>query len=181
MTSSRHETSGTICKWAQETFGRIEPPSEHPVLDIVRHARRAAFIERIEAEISELQEAIDKRGNKDGMDAVKGEIADVMILTLRMLHEFGARYDIADVATKLPDISYAESMLIAKMKQATARSKQRAVSLGELRAGLQQVARECQRLCKKYRFDVQAIIDAKMATNRQRDWQTDGFGFGSHR
>ena len=162
--SEKRETQWTISAWATETFG---PASSH--------ARVAA---RANEEMAELL-----RGFTSSADIGKllEEAADVVIVLYRLADRLGMDLDQAAAGVGVSD-THTET-LIGQANESMARLLRQLLAGwdgSDARGELACVVAQLKAFVQAWGGDLAAIVDAKMAVNRARQWKLDSHGHGYH-
>jgi len=164
------ETQGSIARWRYDTFGPI--------------ASMFSLIVRTKSEAHELLVEVDKCAPRCS-DGVLDELADVAICLYCVATQAGGRFDesaegldalfrmemnpinlVVDVDTNLSH-ALRRSAFVPRGSKGIMRDITFAMAALRLIASL-------------YGKDLNALVDAKMAVNRKREWRPDGRGHGQH-
>jgi hypothetical protein len=144
------ETQETIAAWALATFGDVKSTR--------------SILTRANCEMAELVHAMECGAPTE---KVASEIADVIIVLCRYPETFTRPCEtVGQVEDHLEEVTYHMTAMLAG---AGARQQHSVYAVMELHGAAQALG-----------IDLPAAIDAKMAINRARKWESKGAGHGQH-
>ena len=192
MLSVIHETQATITEWAVATFGpdgsdfRIVARANDELAELLRAIGGA---EALPCDVLGNHSVCncDRVGGPCGIGeelqaSIREEAADVAIVLARLAQRHGARSfpmgleggRIASVNITWQACHAAKRMAVLLMDTA------HGGFIGDTYAALDDVIAAMAAICRTAGGDLQAEVDAKMATNRGREWNIDRAGRGYH-